>query len=222
MKTVRRDIVGKQFGSLIVLDEFIQVGNTPHRRTKWLCECTKCGSHVYVLRECLINRVVDYCDNCRPSGVRNERLYHIYYGMRQRCYNPNNKRYEHYGGRGITLCDEWLNGGYDVFKKWSIEHGYQDGMSIDRIDKDKDYCPENCEWVSLSENTSRGNSGMVKNHSKIEFIYAVDPSGNRIDIDNILAFSRKTGLNYSGVNAAIRGRSKRHYNGYEFHSGIIG
>ena len=72
--------------------------------------------------------------------------------MKQRCYNPNRLKYSRYGGRGIKICDEWLNS-FDSFYNWAINNGYSSELQIDRIDNDGDYCPENCRWVTLWENT---------------------------------------------------------------------
>ena len=84
-----------------------------------------------------------------------DRLYQVYCGMKSRCYNPNVKCYKNYGGRGITICDEWLND-FEAFKKWMLEHGYDYSKSrkeqqIDRKDNDKGYSPDNCRWVTRAE-----------------------------------------------------------------------
>ena len=84
-----------------------------------------------------------------------EKLYKIYYGIKYRCYNPNCKDYKWYGAKGIKLCDEWKN--YENFKKWALTHGYKVGLSIDRINPNMDYAPDNCEWVTISENSKRMN-----------------------------------------------------------------
>lgn len=89
--------------------------------------------------------------NYKPrSGVNSERLYNIWAGMKQRCYNVNCAYYKNYGGRGITVCDEWRTS-YSAFKEWALANGYKDGLSLDRIDVDSGYSPSNCRWATAKE-----------------------------------------------------------------------
>lgn len=91
-------------------------------------------------------------------------LYSSWQNMKQRCLNPKNPKYHRYGGRGIKVCKEWYN--IEGFVKWAKAAGWQKGLTIDRIDNDGDYCPENCRWATASENSRK------KRTTKIDMIQA--------------------------------------------------
>ena len=96
-------------------------------------------------------------------GLSKTRLYNIYSGMKQRCYNPNSQAYPLYGGKGITICDEWLgDNGLQNFFDWSLSHGYNENLTIDRIDSGKGYSPDNCQWITASANSKRANPRQKK------------------------------------------------------------
>ena len=78
------------------------------------------------------------------------KLYRLWESIKARCYNSKRKDYPNYGGRGITVCKEWFC--FDVFKNWALENGYNPGLEIDRINNDGIYCPDNCRFVTHSEN----------------------------------------------------------------------
>lgn len=84
------------------------------------------------------------------DGRKGTRLYRIYYNILARCYNPKVRSYAHYGARGIAMCSEWLSS-FGAFQEWAMKNGYTDTLTIDRVDVDGDYSPENCRWVTLSE-----------------------------------------------------------------------
>ena len=90
-------------------------------------------------------------------GMSGTRIYGIWSDMKRRCYNPKNKRYDRYGGRGIEVCKEWKDD-FQTFYEWAISNGYKDNLSIERNNIDGNYCPENCRWITFAEqqrNTSR-------------------------------------------------------------------
>lgn len=109
-------------------------------------------------------------------GLTDSRIYTIFKGMKNRCYNKKNEYYEHYGEKGITICEEWLHGGLKVFNKWAQENGYTEELSIDRRDNDKGYSPDNCRWTTQnvqSQNTKQlrstntsGYRGVSLSHGK--------------------------------------------------------
>lgn len=82
--------------------------------------------------------------------VQSNKLYAVWSCMKQRCYNPKNKRWNRYGGRGIKICEEWKNS-FDSFREWSLAHGYAEGLTIDRINNDGNYEPDNCRWTTYRE-----------------------------------------------------------------------
>lgn len=102
-------------------------------------------------------------------GMSNKRIYNIWKGMRRRCNNPKYPKYKFYGGKGVRVCDEWNKpyGGFEKFYEWAISNGYDDDLTIDRIESDKDYCPENCRWISFMDNIERA----VNNPHKPDYQY---------------------------------------------------
>lgn len=149
---------------------------------------------------------------------RNEKLYHVYYGMKQRCYNPKNPKYYLYGERGIKICKEW-NNDYDVFKLWSVSNGYieNNNLSIDRLDSSKDYCPNNCQWITISENSAKANIGHHKNKTKNGKMFAISPNGEIIEINNVCKFAREYGLNRSSVSHRLNDIITSDYLGWKFY-----
>lgn len=99
--------------------------------------------------------------------------------MLDRCYDTKNKRYADYGGRGITICDEWRHS-FDNFVQWAINNGYKQGLQIDRINNDGNYEPSNCRWVTLKDNCrNRGSNVLVEYNGKFVTIVELSEMLNR-------------------------------------------
>ena len=114
-------------------------------------------------------------------GGSKTRLYRTWKQMRIRCYCKTNPTYKYYGGRGITICDEWND--FATFHVWALSHGYTDVLSIDRVDNDGDYCPENCRWVPMKEqfkNTRNckhyEHGGEKRTHNEWARLLGINPS----------------------------------------------
>ena len=97
------------------------------------------------------------------DGISKTRLYTIFSGMKQRCYNPNSSSFPFYGAKGITICSEWLGeDGLSRFIEWALNNGYEEHLTIDRINSHGPYSPENCQWVTKSENSQRVERGQER------------------------------------------------------------
>lgn len=153
------DLTGRRFGRLIVLQ---RVRNNQRGNTVWHCQCD-CGKQVDVVGYSLTGGKSKSC-GCLHSdivsknnkelktthGEKKTRLYSIWNGIKSRCFNENSKDYPHYGARGVSMCDEWRND-FLNFKNWAVANGYSDELSIDRINNNGNYEPNNCRWATVSE-----------------------------------------------------------------------
>ncbi len=195
-KGKRQEIIeGQKFGELTVIKELATIyspSRVPRRRI--LCECS-CGNRKIIDAGRLTSQVnpVRSCGKCVPAVIDGRELYllrRVYNSMKFRCYNPKSCSYKNYGARNITVCDEWLNN-FDAFYRWSIENGYREGLTIDRIDNNGNYCPENCQWASRStqQSNTRQNiyisnkEGLVKTAEQWSRIYNVSSRAIRYRLE---------------------------------------
>ena len=163
---MREDITGHRFGMLTALN-FSHKDN--RRKTYWDFQCD-CGNIKTLRTDCVKSGRIQSCgclkkkqdeinlnrEGSKPTkydsdGLSHHTLYSKWLGMKRRCYDVHNSRYENYGGRGIKICEEWLYS-FKAFYEWSMKNGWEEGLQIDRIDNDGNYEPSNCRYVSLKVN----------------------------------------------------------------------
>ncbi|BCG66439.1 hypothetical protein [Staphylococcus phage vB_SsapH-Golestan101-M] len=177
-----KDMTNYKFNGCVVLKRAENKG----KNVCWLCRCY-CGVE-FVVRAtdirtgntkscgCLNRKLAG--DRARKHGNRNSRLYNIWNNMKMRCSNPNSVNFKNYGARGISVCDEWFNS-FENFYKWAMGNGYNDTLTLDRIDNDKGYKPSNCKWADYThqERNRRNNHILEYNNEKYSIAEWSDITG---------------------------------------------
>lgn len=210
--------IGDKFGRLTVLEELEQ---RKRGMKVYKCQC-ECGNIVSVIGVNLTHGFTKSCgcyhkdrasEANKTHGESHTKLYYVWQDMRKRCTNPNHHAYEYYGGRGITVCDEWLNS-YEAFQEWALNNGYEQGLTIDRENNNEGYSPDNCRWVTMlvQSHNQRPRKDMTLSNSpnaKPVDMYSIDgqfikhyDSIKEACIDNDI---KGTGSN---ISACCRGRQK--------------
>ena len=157
-----KDLTGQTFNQLTVIKRV----ENKYNDACWLCKCT-CGKETIVTTQRLTKGLTKSCGCLRSivainknktHNLSNTKIYKTWQEMKKRCYNSKYKRYKDYGGRGIIICNEWLND-FKTFYDWSMNNGYKEDLTIDRINVNGNYEPSNCRWASIKiqSNNKRNN-----------------------------------------------------------------
>lgn len=163
------DLTGKKFNRLTAV-KLAYLDKNNKNRAYWVFKCD-CGNEK-ILSGALVKHGTQKSCGClqkeavqksnKKHGEAGTKLYYVWTAMKQRCNNINNKEYKNYGGRGIKVCEEWeKSNGYITFRNWALQHGYKNKLTLDRIDNDGDYTPDNCRWITARENCNNKSNNHI-------------------------------------------------------------
>lgn len=186
-----KDLTGKKFGRLKVLKRY---GSNKKGQAMWMCEC-ECGNINIVNGSNLRTGHVMSCgclnkelakERFIKHNLRHTKIYNVWRDMKYRCENKNNPQYKDYGGRGISVCDEWND--FNKFYNWAIENGYDEKLSIDRINNNEGYNPSNCRWANAKIQSNNKRNNLI-----------VNINGEKYTVAQL---SEKTGIGYEKLRSA--------------------
>ncbi len=179
------DLTGQKFGRLTVMS---RAENDKHGNSRFVCKCD-CGKEKIIQSQSLLSGRTKSCgcfnieksalrckilgNSSKTHGLRNTRLYHVWNDMKVRCYNPHSSNYKNYGGRGIGICSKWRED-FKAFYDWAMANGYDEDAprgecTIDRIDNNKGYSPDNCRWVTVRTQNNNKRKGKTFIYEGIKY-----------------------------------------------------
>lgn len=195
----RIDLTGLKFGRWTVIKKVeSRKRNDGKTESQYLCRCD-CGNEKIIAGKCLSDGSSKSCGCYRSEfqskrmqshGMSNTRIYHEWDSMKNRCFNKRPGT-ESWNGKGIKVCEEWMGKtGFKNFYKWAINNGYSDQLTLDRIDNNKDYSPENCRWADyIIQNNNSSNNVMIEYHGEIK---------------TIAQWAKEYGINYQTLYSRIK------------------
>lgn len=176
------DITGQRYGRLVAIERAEnKVSKSGKVRARWLCQCD-CGNKKIVLLDDLRGGQTKSCGclsaeisskKSKTHGMSGTRIYVEWASMKARCYNKESKSYNRYGGRGIRVCQEWLDD-FMNFYNWAMANGYRDDLTIERKDVNGNYCPENCCWITAKEQAKNRRTTLKTRDKNGNEVYAMD------------------------------------------------
>lgn len=190
-------VAGQTYGQLTALCRAPdQIGSNGSKRKMWTCQCNCENETIFDVREDSLKSGHTKSCGCSKKnnggkvthGMTGTRIHNIWRGIKGRCFVPSYSIYQYYGGRGITMCDEWKND-FNTFYKWAIKNGYDDTLTIERVDVNGNYEPANCCWVTIKEQANN-----KRNNHCIEF--------NK-EVHTLAEWSEITGIPYNTLEHRI-------------------
>ena len=167
------DITGNKYGFLTAIKRVNNyISPKGYVKQQWLFRCD-CGNYIIRCKSLVIKgeccscgcekkrRIIEY--NKKNKIKHNKlgtRIYRIWSGIKTRCLNKNDNSYKYYGERGIKICEEWKNS-FEIFYNWAISNGYKEDLTIDRINNNGNYCPENCRWITMKEQNRNKRNNLI-------------------------------------------------------------